>query len=449
MKHLKFPLIAILLLSFIIGCQKELSYEQPILTLAEGSLKSDLSGDCLPMSVKGTYKAGVNLGDTNYVDIEINVTKIGSYAITTNATNGYSFTASGNFTTTGTVPVRLKANGKPTMAGTDDFNVTFDSTICFFSINVITGPPPPSGPAVFTLAGTPGNCPTPQFQGNYVKNIALNASNTVTLNVNVTTAGSYTVTTNTVNGMTFSGTGAFSSTGAQTIVLTGSGTPTASGSFNILVTAGTSTCSFSVIVTDTAPPPGSNTDYFPLTQNSYWTYDDGSGSDTSKTTNTGTATFNGNIYQRFISVDDTGDPFDTSYYRKDNSNGFYYNFIPKHVFEDIISPFTFSGSGADVLFMKNTLTSGATWNSDHAVTASGFPFTFRFKFTCTNANATVVVNGKTFTNVYVVQSLAQAGSAGVFSDLGTPIDFLYAKGIGLIKFDDGFFEQDIRFWQIN
>ena len=68
---------------------------------------------------------------------------------------------------------------------------------------------------------------------------ALGASNTVVLNVNITTAGSYNITTTAVNGMTFTWSGTLA-LGNQTITLTGSGTPTTAGANVIAVTAGSS-----------------------------------------------------------------------------------------------------------------------------------------------------------------------------------------------------------------
>ncbi|HUS02116.1 MAG TPA: CHRD domain-containing protein [Chitinophagaceae bacterium] len=92
------------------------------------------------------------------------------------------------------------------------------------------------------------NCTTPTIAGNYDLGTALTASNTVTFPVTVGTTGSYTITSNTVNGMTFSGTGNFTSTGTQNAVLTGTGTPTNSGVQNFTVTYNGSTCNFSVTV---------------------------------------------------------------------------------------------------------------------------------------------------------------------------------------------------------
>lgn len=101
-----------------------------------------------------------------------------------------------------------------------------------------------SGTAVFTLYGSPGTCSDALINGDYNVAIPLGTSNTVTIAVNVTTIGTYTVSTNTINGVSFSGTSSFLSTGDQTITLTGNGTPVASGNF--IFTPGVNGCSFTI-----------------------------------------------------------------------------------------------------------------------------------------------------------------------------------------------------------
>jgi len=74
----------------------------------------------------------------------------------------------------------------------------------------------------------------------------------------VSTAGPYAVTTVATNGVIFSGSGTLA-TGAQNIVLTGSGTPTNSGPIAFDVTFSTSFCSFAVTFLPGTLP---STDYF-------------------------------------------------------------------------------------------------------------------------------------------------------------------------------------------
>ncbi len=231
-----------------IACQKEESFELGN-SPAEGSLQSDVSGDCLPKTVSGSYEEGIPLVPTNStITVSVNVTKTGTYSITTDTVNGIYFRGTGTFTTLGPTNVTLQGNGTPFAAGVHNYVVKFGASICDIQVTTL---PSGAGPAVFTMNGAPGNCATPTINGNYILNTALNASNTVVLNVTVTTAGSYNVSTTAVNGMTFSGSGTLA-VGNQTITLTGSGTPTTAGSNTIPITVGGSTCSFSINVTSGA-----------------------------------------------------------------------------------------------------------------------------------------------------------------------------------------------------
>ena len=225
-----------------LGCQKEVSFELGD-TPAEGSLQSDLTGDCLPKTVNGTYAVGVPLVPTaNTITVSVNVTRTGTYTITTDTVNGFYFRGIGQFINLGPNTVTLRGNGTPFANGSFNFVVSFDSTVCDIQVDVIS-------PAVFTLtgSGTPPSCTTPVINGTYAQNVALTAANTIVLNVNVTSPGGYNILTTLTNGMTFTGTGTLA-TGPQTIQLTGTGTPTTAGNTTIPVTAGSSTCSFVIPV---------------------------------------------------------------------------------------------------------------------------------------------------------------------------------------------------------
>lgn len=115
----------------------------------------------------------------------------------------------------------------------------------------------PSGPAAqYSLVSSGGNCSNIQVHGTYFAGKALSQdTNTVTVQVNVTAIGAYTIGTNTVNGYSFSASGNFTTTGVQNVTLKGLGTPVATGTNSFLVTAGTSTCSFTVTV-QALPPSG-------------------------------------------------------------------------------------------------------------------------------------------------------------------------------------------------
>ena len=232
----------------IAGCQKEISFELGN-TPANGSLQSDITGDCLPKSINGVYVARTPLVPaTNTISVSVNVISTGIYTITTDTVNGYSFRGTGTFTALGANSVILRSNGTPFVGGVDNFIVSFDSTICDIAVTVL---PVGSGPATYILtgSGSPASCTTPVLSGTYVKGGAMNATNTVVLNVNTTVAGTYSITTTLTNGMTFTGSGSLA-VGAGTITLIGSGIPVNSGSITIPVTFNTSNCNFVIPVLD-------------------------------------------------------------------------------------------------------------------------------------------------------------------------------------------------------
>lgn len=202
------------------------------------------TGACAPVAINGSYATGVALGAGNYVDITVNVTALGTYSIITNTANNIFFSSEGIFSATGTQVVHLTGNGTPAGTGTFAFAPPGG---CSFSITAAPAPPPAS----FTYNGAPGNCIAPAINGSYAAGTALTSANTVVLGVNVTTAGLYAVTTNSSNGVTFSASGVFTATGAQTIILKSTNTPTAGGTFTYTPAGG---CSFDIIYTAALPP---------------------------------------------------------------------------------------------------------------------------------------------------------------------------------------------------
>src|SRR5215831_6608531 len=111
------PLLGFLLIAFIFSCQKEKSYEKGAAGTSSGSLQSATTGDCLGNAVSGTYKKDTILNSSNYVDVQVDVSKTGNYVISTDTLNGFYFKAIGTFTATGVTSVRLLGNGKPIAGG--------------------------------------------------------------------------------------------------------------------------------------------------------------------------------------------------------------------------------------------------------------------------------------------------------------------------------------------
>ena len=240
MKYFRLFFLLVAVSFFISSCQKELSYEAG---LGKGTLMKDAAGECLPFNVNGSYIRDSLLKPTiNYVDIQVSVSEAGSYFIKTDSINGYSFYAAGFFTVQGLNTVRLIASGKPLAAGSDMFTVKFDTSICQFNVTV-TGSGGGGGGSNMLTFECPAN---PTFFGNYQAGIPT-AGDSVKINVTSPSGGSYSITTTTSNGVTFTGNGILSATSnLQSVTLFATGTPTAGGSFTYTLTSSstTSTCTF-------------------------------------------------------------------------------------------------------------------------------------------------------------------------------------------------------------
>jgi hypothetical protein len=204
--------------------------------------------DCNPTTNNGTYQSGTALTSSETVSVDVNVTVTGAYTISTNTVNGYSFSKSGVFTTTGVQTINLEGTGTPVLENYDNFIVTYGYSNCSFYVYVN------SGPSDGTLSGGPGSCSPDSLVGHYYKGVDLSDyisySPQVTVNVDVTTTGTYSISTNTINGYSFSRSGTFYLPGPQDVELAGDGMPIEDGTDNFTVTYNSSTCNFPVTVYD-------------------------------------------------------------------------------------------------------------------------------------------------------------------------------------------------------
>ena len=255
---LRLPLILSVAVSiFLFSCEKEFSIENGNTPAGGGSSTGTAvytfvggSGNCTDAIVNGVYSAGSPLTSSNTLVVQVNVTTIGSYILSTNSLNGISFTGSGAFTAPGVQTITLTGAGTPTDAGTFPFQP--GTSGCSTSVTV-TGAN--ATPAVFSFDGGTGECTDAVINGAYITGTALTAANTVIVKVNVDTIGSYNISTSSSNGVSFSASGSFTATGPQTITLQGTGTPAAVGLFTFSV--GTNGCSFSIIfLPSVVVPPG-------------------------------------------------------------------------------------------------------------------------------------------------------------------------------------------------
>src|SRR5436190_18636536 len=417
-------------IAFLISCQKERSFENGGGPPSHGSLQSGTTGDCLGSVVKGVYKKDTVLNAANYVDVVVDVATPGWFVISTDTINNFYFRATGNFSAAGIDTVRLHGSGKPTAAATNVFTVTYDSSSCTFSVTTISGAS--GGTAVFTLAGSPGSCVPGTVSGGYNVGTALNAGDSVTVQVNVTTPGTWSVATSTIGGMTFTGSGTFTTTGVQTIRLTGSGTPTTAGPFNFPISAGASTCSFTVTVT------GLSNDYYPRTTSSNWNYQfNNDPTDTLyRNVISATKSANGNTYNIFMENDGSGAD-SSGYFRK--SGGDYYQYADLG--------FIFGLDAAvwgEYIFLKDNVASGTSWTSNNfagtytdSTTHQTYPVIIRIKETIQQKDVSVTVRGVSYPNTIVIKEEYEYsfdnGANWQTSDVYSVYD--YSRGIGLVKWE--------------
>ncbi len=238
-KYLIFYALSAISALLLITCAKEYSYEGG--TAAQ--YKLDGSPDaCNPVTVSGNYIEGNSVTSSEYVQLSIQVTVAGVYSITTIPADGISFTSSGNFSDTGRQSLILYCSGTPSQPGTYTFKIP-GTNGCYFTVTVNK-----KAPASYTLSGNPNDCSNPVISGLYQQNIKTTIADSVVLTVNVNTAGTYHIVTDSKQGFGFADSGFFYNTGLQNVTLHASGAPAIFGPVSFDVTADSSQCSFIVLV---------------------------------------------------------------------------------------------------------------------------------------------------------------------------------------------------------
>ncbi len=380
----------------------------------------DSSGSCKPVTLAGAYATGTALTGANTVQLQVTVAKPGSYTISSNKANGISFTKSGTFTSAGVQTVTLIGSGTPVDPINQNFTVTYGNSQCTFAINF--------GPSsVYTLSGAGGNCTPFSVGGIYQQGILLNTSNSIQLQVTVTTPGDYTISTNTVNGISFTNSGTFSNTGLKIITLAGSGTPLNSGPQNFMVTTATGSCNFSIPFLPGVAPSG---DYFPTTLNSNWSYSliGGTSSDSvNYTVINYSPAFIGNTYSTITAdlIPPTGAP-DSSYYRK--PGGDYYEYVDYSRYVPFDQPVD-----GEFIFLKDNVAMGTTWQSPNVSgSIAGVPFSGSIKMTLLEKAVPVTIGTFNFPDVIKVKY--------EFFITGSPVPIetdqrWFARNVGEVHFD--------------
>ncbi len=288
-----------------------------------------------------------------------------------------------------------------------------------------------SGTAVYTYDGGTGNCASAVVNGAYTEGTALTALNAIVVSVTVDSVGTYSISTNTVNGISFSAVGVFTNTGTQNITFTGSGTPAAAGNFTF--TPGTDGCTFSITVAPviTTTENCKDCEYFPSCVGSKYTFAD---------------TVNGTPYELVSeiasSVDTTigGLTFQKLVYNTTpaalaSSAATYYNCaagvttLKAYNSVTIISGTTVAENTTTPI--KANAAVGTTWTDINDY--PGSPGTsYESRFSIVEKGISRTLGGVTYTDVIHVHLSTGSTLAGFYIESVTT-EYYYAKGIGLIE----------------
>ena len=380
-------------------------------------------GNCSGVTLAGTYQAGTAMTPVNTATMTVSVTVVGTYSVTTTAMNGVTFATSGLFTTQGVQNITLAATGTPAAAGAFNYPVTANSSNCTFSVTYASSGPP----AVYTLGGAPSSCTGVILNGTYTAGTALTASNYVKINVIVTTPGTFSITTTSANGISFSASGVFTSTlpNPQLVTLVGSGTPTTGTTNNYTATGNGSPCTFSVPVG--AGP--TSTDYYPLTTSTWWSYDDVNSFDTVVNTVIGAATYNGNSYKEIEENSPAGTIVDTAHIRKSGNDYHQWTTTDGLTYGLMFDNQVFT----DIIILKENAPTNTTWSNTYSGTFSGIAASVKYDFKIASASTTITVNGVTYNNVIHVTYDVSISAMGLPFTVIQNNENYYAKGIGPLK----------------
>lgn len=199
--------------------------------------------DCAQAIISGSYMQDVALNSSNTITLKVHVLATGKTTLSTNTVSGITFT-SGVVSLDNLGEQSVTLTGTGTITGSNDIVLGLTGTPgleapCNITVKVN------AQPVSYTMS-----CSSIVVNGNYAPETVMTASNTMTLNVTVAYPGSYNITSNTVNGISFTGTGTFATTGSQPVTLVASGTPVAGGAFNYTISSnsssGASTCTKSI-----------------------------------------------------------------------------------------------------------------------------------------------------------------------------------------------------------
>jgi hypothetical protein len=284
----------------------------------------------------------------------------------------------------------------------------------------------PSTASAGTFGSATDTCTGAVISGSFKSNTALTGANTVTLTVNVTKPGTYTIASDTLKGISFKGTGSFTTTGVQSVTISAAGIPIDSAAaLRIPVKYGASVCTLLIKIDlepiTVIPPSG---DYFPTTANSNWSYSNynqtGTILDTAYVFSTGTfKTILSNPYSIFLQKN--GTRTDSLFYRK--SGGIYY--------QGSAGTSLTNGVALATKILNDGVAAGSTWSDTFTIVIGGQNRLLKYDYTILAKAVPATVNSFGWTDVIKVKSVVNTNFTGVFIPDQT-FETWYARGAGII-----------------
>ena len=302
-----------------------------------------------------------------------------------------------------------------------------------------------------------GHCNSIIAAGKYEVGKDVTDSNFLLVEVGVKNGGSYNITSDTVNGVSFSGSGNITDSGRVELHLPAHGKPLKPGNSLFTVRYDSSQCQVQIAVADTLNNVAqtNNTDLFPLAENNLWVYDDLSyPRDSIVETITGDTVLSSSshfIMNSFISFFPANNE---SYYRKSGSDYFAYEAVSTFTSALDYAPTIYD----DMNFLKDDCKTGETWYTPIYLGRTALAFQqlqLCYVFRCIAADVTAKINGRNFQHVYKVEMRPEVADVGKpLQPTGEIHTSYYARGIGLIYRE--FFntirthpELQIRRWKVN
>lgn len=181
--------------------------------------------DCAAAIVNGDYQVGTATNSSNYIELTLQVVEPGTYTIEGQTGKGFFFQRSGSFSEAGTFTIPLYAVGTPNEAGIWNFPLTLNGNLfdpsCTKQVTV--------DPADVLFTFDPSYCGTKAYSDELVRGEA-STGKTTKIKINVVNPGTFSFTTNTVNGVQYTANNVVLGAGSHEVILTANGNaPTASG----------------------------------------------------------------------------------------------------------------------------------------------------------------------------------------------------------------------------